>query len=105
MSEILYLFILGFIIWFWRDSLQAKEIAVSASSRACKQVNAQLLDQTVVLTRLRLCRTKAGTMALCRLYIFDFTLDGEVRREGVISMKGKIILDLILDMDHTITLL
>lgn len=80
--------------------MQAKEQAVSAASRACKQINAQLLDQTVVLTKLRLCRTNAGNMALCRLYIFDFTMDGDVRREGVITMKGQRILDLVLDMDH-----
>ena len=104
MSEILYLVILGFIVWFWRDSMQAKELAVKASSRACKQINAQFLDQTVVLTKLRLCRTKSGTMALCRLYTFDFTLDGQVRREGVITMKGQLILDLVLDLDHSTTL-
>ncbi len=104
MSEILYLVILGFIIWFWRDSMQAKEQAVSAASRACKQINAQFLDQTVVLTKLRLCRKNGGTMALCRLYIFDFTLDGQVRREGVITMKGQFILDLVLDVDHTTTI-
>jgi len=104
MSEILYFVILGFIVWFWRDSLQAKELAVSASTRACKQINAQLLDQTVVLTKLRLCRTNTGTMSLCRLYIFDFTLDGEERREGTITMKGQRILDLVLDVDQPTTL-
>lgn len=100
MSDILYFVILGFIVWFWRDSMRAKEQAVFACNRACKQINAQLLDQTVVLTRLRLCRTNAGTMSLCRIYVFDFTLDGEARREGTITMKGRKILDLVLDIDQ-----
>jgi len=100
MSEILLLIFIGFIIWLWRDSTQTKELAVSASSKACKQINAQFLDQTVVLSRLRLCRTMSGTMALCRVHVFDLTLDREVRREGVISMKGQVILDLVLDVDH-----
>lgn len=104
MSEILYFVILGFIIWFWRDSMQAREQAVSAGSQACQHINAQLLDQTVVLTRLRLCRTKTGTMALCRVYIFDFTLDGQARRKGTITMRGQVILDLVLDVDHLTTL-
>ncbi len=84
--------------------MQAKEQAVQAGTRACNQINAQMLDQTVVLTKLRLCRTKSGTMALCRLYNFDFTLDGQVRLEGRITMKGQVILDLVLDVDHTTTL-
>ena len=104
MSEFFLLALLVFIVWLWRDGMQAREQAVAAGMRACKQIDAQFLDQTVVLSKLRLCRTNSGTMALCRLYVFDFTLDGEVRREGLISMQGQRILDLILDVDHTTAL-
>ena len=103
-SEILFIATLVFVIWIWRDDMQAREQAVAASIRACQQINAQFLDQTVVLTKLRLCRTNDGVMALCRLYVFDFSLDGEVRREGVITMKGQRIVDLVLDVDHTTVL-
>ncbi len=100
MSAILYLGALAFILWFWRDSMQAHEQAVAAGSAACQRMNAQFLDQTVVLSKLRLCRTRRGNMSLCRLYVFDFTLDGETRREGMIRMVGQRIVDLVLDLDH-----
>ena len=100
MSVFLSLGLLVFILWFWYDSLQAREQATEAGNRACKRVDAQFLDQTVVLKRLRLCRTHRGNMSLCRLYLFDFTLDGEIRREGMIMMVGQRIVDLVLDIDH-----
>jgi hypothetical protein len=101
MQEILLILSLLFVLWLWRDSLNAREKAVTASRRACEQMDAQLLDDTIGLVKLRLCRTNAGTMALCRYYDFDFSLDGEHRRSGSISMKGQRILDIVLDLDQT----
>ncbi len=100
MQEILFLALLLFGLWFWRDSMKTREIAVNSAKRACLHINAQLLDDTVALSRLRLCRTNGGTMALCRLYSFDFTLDGEQRRLGNILMKGQNIMDIVLDIDQ-----
>ena len=104
MNEILMIAALLFVLWLWRDSLRARERAVTASRMACQQLNVQLLDDTVVLIKFRLCRTNSGTMALCRWYDFDFTLDGEHRRSGNIAMRGQLIEDIILDIDHTTTL-
>ena len=104
MNEILLLLVLVFVLWFWRDSLKAREQAIMICRRACDQIHAQLLDDTVALAKLRLCRTKRGTMALCRVYGFDFTLDGEHRRSGSVSMRGQGIEDLVLDIDKTINL-
>ena len=101
MKEILLILSLLLVLWLWRDSLSAREKALSASRRACEQVGAQLLDDTVGLIKLRLCRTHAGTMALCRYYNFDFSLDGEHRRSGSISMKGQRIEDIVLELDQT----
>jgi hypothetical protein len=104
MKEILLIAVLMLLLWFWRDSLRARERALRISRRACEQINAQLLDETVALIKLRLCRTKAGTMALCRQYTFDFSLDGAQRRSGSIAMKGQGIEDLVLDIDQTTSL-
>jgi hypothetical protein len=101
MSEILMLASLAGAIWLWVDSMRSRERALAASRRACAEVNAQLLDETVALAKLRLCRTSRGTMALCRVYEFDFTLDGENRRGGLVVMRGQLIEDLVLDFDHT----
>ena len=104
MNEFLLIGVLLFVLWLWRDSLQARERAITASRMACQQLNVQLLDDTVMLIKLRLCRTNKGTMALCRWYDFDFTVDGEHRRSGSIAMRGQLIEDIILDIDHTTTL-
>lgn len=100
MNEFLMIGALAAVVWYWRDSLKSRERAVMASRLACKQLEVQLLDDTVVLIKLRLCRTRSGTMALCRLYDFDFTLDGEHRRSGSVSMRGDLIEDITLDIDH-----
>ena len=101
MNEFLMIGALLSVLWLWVDSLKSRERAIMASRMACDQLNVQLLDDTVVLNKLRLCRTPAGTMALCRGYDFDFTLDGEHRRSGNISMRGQVIEDIVLDVDHT----
>lgn len=100
MQEILFIFLLLAVLWLWRDSVNAREKAIQAVRLACQQINAQFLDDTVVLAKVRLCRRKSGTMALCRFYSFDFTLDGEQRRSGMIRMKAQIIEDLMLNIDQ-----
>ena len=100
MKELLLILSLFLVLWIWRDNLGAREKALSVSRRACEQLGAQLLDDTVSLVKVRLCRTNAGTMALCRFYDFDFSLDGEHRRSGSISMKAQRIEDIVLDIDQ-----
>ncbi len=99
MSAFVYLFSFVLLFYFWYDSMRARERAVAAGAAACQRVNAQFLDQTVELKRLRLCRTSPGNMSLCRLYVFDFSIDGSNRREGVIKMMGQQVMDLVLDLD------
>lgn len=99
MQEILLIAVLVFILWLWRDSLQSREKAINTAQLACQQINAQLLDQTVVLKRLRLCRTKRGSMALCREYNFDFSMDGQNRRQGSVAMQSLQIIEVVLDID------
>lgn len=104
MQDLLLLLGLFALLWLWRDSMKARERAIEVCRHACQQINAQLLDDTVALSKIRLCRTRLGTMALCRLYGFDFSLDGEQRRSGSIYMKGQGIEDLVLDIDKTTNL-
>ena len=99
MQEILLIVLLVFVLWFWRDSLQSREKAVVTANQACQQIQSQLLDQTVALSRLRLCRTKQGTVALCRVYCFEFSLDGQSRRTGSVAMQGLQIVEVVLDID------
>lgn len=98
-----FLMLLGLLaaLWLWRDSTRSREQAIGLARRACLEIEAQFLDETVAISKIRLCRTNRGTMALCRRYRFDFTLDGEQRREGLITMQGHSILDVVLDIDRS----
>lgn len=97
-----FLLLLGLLaaLWLWRDSAKSRELAIDVARRACLKIEAQFLDETVAISKIRLCRTNRGSMALCRRYRFDFTLDGQQRREGLITMKGQSILDVVLDIDR-----
>ena len=87
-------FLIGFFLvsglglLFWRDSLGAREQARAASARACQQINVQLLDDTVALERLWPRRDRDGRLKLERLYVFEFTDTGLVRRTGSVLLVG-----------------
>ncbi|MBL8249034.1 MAG: DUF3301 domain-containing protein [Candidatus Competibacter sp.] len=75
-------------LWFWRDSLGAREQARAASARACRQSSVQLLDDTVALERLWWRRDRDGRLKLERLYLFEFTDTGQRRRIGSVLLVG-----------------
>ena len=92
MSNLLTFFALlalTLVIWFWADSLRARERALQASARACRENNAQLLDQTVALRRLGVTRDDSGRATLRRSYRFDYTLDGVTRLHGSVTLRGR----------------
>jgi hypothetical protein len=85
------------LVWFWMDALRCKEIARSAGQRACQQVEAQFLDDTVAITRLRLRRDTRGQIALYREYRFEFTRNRDYRLRGEIVMLGRHVVRLALE--------
>lgn len=86
-----FLSLLGFATlgWYWADSLRCKEIARAAGLRACQEVGAQFLDDTVALDRLRLRRTPRGRIVLFREYRFEFTRNHDYRLRGDVAMLGR----------------
>ena len=83
-----FLLVVGIGLWFWRDSLDAREQARAASTRACRQSGVQLLDDTVALERLWWRRDHDGRLKLERLYLFEFTDTGLIRRIGSVLLVG-----------------
>lgn len=83
-----FLLVAGIGLWFWRDSLGAREQARAASTRACQQSNVQLLDDTVALERLWWRRDRDGRLKLERLYAFEFTDTGMRRQVGSVLLVG-----------------
>jgi hypothetical protein len=88
---------LAVLAWFWMDALRCKEIARAAGQRACQQVAAQFLDDTVEITKLRLRRNAHGQLALYREYRFEFTHNRDYRLRGEIVMLGRHVLRLALE--------
>jgi hypothetical protein len=79
---------LGLIAWFWLNSIRAKEIAMQASAIACKQIEAQFLDQTASLTKIRLLRNPRGRLTIHRTFGFDYSLDRETRSKGYVMINA-----------------
>ena len=88
MSEIAVLLGFAALVWFWFDSLKAREHALVAGPRACKRSGLQFLDQTVECVSLRIARNDDGRVVLRRVYRFEFTDNGVSRRIGTIVMMG-----------------
>ena len=74
---------------YWLDSIRAKEIATSHARQACKKINLEFLDETVVINKLRLRRNSLGRLGFYRVYQFEFTSTGEHRYKGSVTLLGK----------------
>jgi hypothetical protein len=84
-------------IFFWLDSLRARERALSAGRAACQRYELQFLDDTVSVSRVRLGRDDEGQLRIARTYTFEFSDTGNNRRQGAIVMLGAELQDLQLD--------
>ena len=93
MSNLLAVFFLLLLGWFWLDTMRAREIATEICKTACRQRELQFLDQTVALRRLGLAWPSEG-LRLRRVYRFDFSEEGVGRRSGYLVMRGMTLEDL-----------
>lgn len=82
---------------YWWNASRAKEIARLHGRRACDREGVQFLDDTVVLSRVRLRRNAIGQLAIRREYQFEFASDGGRRYEGYMVMLGNQLLQLTLE--------
>ena len=88
MPEILLLLLLTAGLWLWFDTLRARESALAAGHAACERYGLMLLDETVACRRTRPVRDEDGRLRLSRLYRFEFSDNGNNRREGSVLMLG-----------------
>ena len=77
------------MIWFWHDTMQAREQAVLLGKRHCQNDGLQLLDETVSLSSLKVRRDRDGHMMFRRVYEFEFSDNGDNRRLGSITLLGR----------------
>lgn len=105
MTSITIILFLAFLAWFWLNGIRAKEIAMMASADACRQIEVQFLDQTASLKKIRIVRNKNGRMTLQRIYSFDFSRDRETRTQGLVTIIGHGVTQIVLDEDSGTTIL
>ena len=89
MNTIVFLVMLGLIIWFWQDSLRSREIAVFFTRQYCQSLTCQILDETVALKALKPGRNLLGNFAFYRHYQFEFSLNGYDRYSGNVFLIGQ----------------
>ena len=87
-SSLLLLLLFCLLIWFWLDSIRARELGVDAAREACADEGLQFLDDTVVGQALTLARDDAGRLRLRRVYAFEYSDTGDNRRAGSVTLLG-----------------
>lgn len=88
LSEVLFLALTAAAVWFWLDSLKARETGVNAARAACQDEGLQFLDDTVVGRSIRLARDDAGRLKLRRIFAFEYSDTGDDRRAGSVTLLG-----------------
>ncbi|MEO7068642.1 MAG: DUF3301 domain-containing protein [Rhodanobacter sp.] len=88
LSSLLVLLFLGALVGLWMKLSVAREQAVAVARRQCEQHGLQLLDETVGLRALRLCRAN-GLRMIERCYGFEVSVNGHDRAEGRLWMLGR----------------
>ena len=83
--------------FFWIDSLRARERALAAGRAACERNGLQLLDETVSGAGLRLARNEDGELRIRRVFVFEFSDNGNNRRRGSVVVLGATVQDLYIE--------
>lgn len=86
--ETIFLLLAGFAVWFWLDSLKAREIGVQAAQSACAEEGLQFLDETVLGRSVKAARDDEGRLKLRRVYDFEYSDTGDNRRQGSVTLLG-----------------
>lgn len=73
--------------WLWH-SHGLRERALERVKQHCARLDLELLDGNVALRRLTFARDAQGRKRLARVYNFEFTVTGEQRHPGTITMFG-----------------
>lgn len=97
MTQLVPILVLAALAGWWWTSMRAREAAAASARRACTTFDAQFLDDSVVLRRLRPRRDPAGLPCLRRVYTFEFTRSGGARHTGYATLLGHRVVDVHLD--------
>ncbi|HQZ02438.1 MAG TPA: DUF3301 domain-containing protein [Thauera sp.] len=89
LAELLTVLVSGAVVWFWFDSLKAREAGLEAARRACVREGLQFLDETVVGHGFKFSRNDKGHLVLRRGFDFEYSLSGDDRYRGAVVIEGR----------------
>ncbi|MFT4560647.1 MAG: hypothetical protein ACI9BW_000381 [Gammaproteobacteria bacterium] len=88
MSEgLAMLLLLSCAAYYWHSGRVAYERTIEVSKAVCKEINVQLLDDSVVLDRQSIAMIRQGP-TIRRIYFFEFCSNGNDRRRGEITLHS-----------------
>lgn len=79
---------LAVLLNHWWRSRDAKAFALLYAAQRCQELDLQLLDQSIVLHKIRLKRGDGGMPQWWREYRFEFSSTGVERFPGSLTMSG-----------------
>lgn len=96
LSELTIVLAIAAAMAYGLDALRSRERVRELALDACRRAGVQLLDDTVEIVRVRLRRNARGRFALQREYRFEFTVEGDRRQQGWVTLRGREVLHLTL---------
>lgn len=97
LGTLFWLFVAGFLAWYWWQAKAIKDSVLQAAHRYCKSMDVLLLDDAVYLRGLWFKRDPQGSLRVWRRFLFDFATTGEERYTGRVIMLGRKIVHMELD--------
>ena len=88
LEYLIWLVVAGIIGLYWWQSGQFKGRARELAYAHCRQLELQLLDQSMVITGFWPVRGASGSLMFRRSYQFEFASTGDRRYQGKLVLEG-----------------
>ncbi|MEH6470027.1 MAG: DUF3301 domain-containing protein [Halopseudomonas sp.] len=97
LTDLVLYFALAIVAYIWWHGRGLKDSAFRVVKRYCDEQDLQLLDEGLVLNKVRIGRGETGMLCLRRRYRFEFSTTGDERYVGTIDVLGTRIQSIKLD--------
>jgi hypothetical protein len=88
LSDLFWLAVTACLCLAWWQNLKVREHATRQVRAYCRELDLQLLDETIALQRMTPRRAPDGRLELERCYRFSFTATGDERYDGQVRLRG-----------------
>jgi len=88
LGNLVWLLIIGIVLVYWWHSGNFKGRARELAMVHCRQLDLQLLDQSMVIRGIWPVVTENNGLAIRRSYQFEFSSTGEQRYQGMLVLES-----------------